>query len=105
MFAVSRSGHNVVVGRNGSGKSNFFAGKSRSFQVPSIPFVGLCSLPFLDAHVAIRFVLSDAYTSMSREDRQSLLHEGMSTSTTLSAYVEVSPSPILDHVSSTRLVS
>lgn len=27
---------------------------------------------------------------MSREDRQALLHEGMSTTTTLSAYVEVS---------------
>jgi structural maintenance of chromosome 3 (chondroitin sulfate proteoglycan 6) len=40
--------HNVVVGRNGSGKSNFFA--------------------------AIRFVLSDAYTHMNREERQALLH-------------------------------
>lgn len=40
--------HNVIVGRNGSGKSNFFA--------------------------AIRFVLSDAYTQMSREERQALLH-------------------------------
>ena len=40
------------------------------------------------AHVqpAIRFVLSDAYTSMGHEERQSLLHEGASTSTTLSAY-------------------
>ncbi|KDQ62155.1 hypothetical protein JAAARDRAFT_450484 [Jaapia argillacea MUCL 33604] len=55
--------HNVVVGRNGSGKSNFFA--------------------------AIRFVLSDAYTSMSREERQALLHEGVSTTTTLSAFVEI----------------
>ncbi|KIK63824.1 hypothetical protein GYMLUDRAFT_40909 [Collybiopsis luxurians FD-317 M1] len=55
--------HNVVVGRNGSGKSNFFA--------------------------AIRFVLSDAYTSMSAEERQSLLHEGVSATTTLSAYVEI----------------
>ncbi|KAJ3521842.1 hypothetical protein NM688_g8963 [Phlebia brevispora] len=55
--------HNVVVGRNGSGKSNFFA--------------------------AIRFVLSDAYTSMSREERQSLLHEGVSVTTTLSAFVEI----------------
>ncbi|KAE9402346.1 RecF/RecN/SMC protein [Gymnopus androsaceus JB14] len=55
--------HNVVVGRNGSGKSNFFA--------------------------AIRFVLSDAYTSMTNEDRQSLLHEGVSATTTLSAYVEI----------------
>ncbi|KAJ7489905.1 structural maintenance of chromosome protein 3 [Mycena galericulata] len=55
--------HNVVVGRNGSGKSNFFA--------------------------AIRFVLSDAYTSMSREERAALLHEGVSVTSTLSAYVEI----------------
>jgi energy-coupling factor transporter ATP-binding protein EcfA2 len=41
-------GHNVVVGRNGSGKSNFFA--------------------------AIRFVLNDAYTRLSQEERQTLLH-------------------------------
>ena len=44
--------HNVIVGRNGSGKSNFFA--------------------------AIRFVLSDAYTQMGREERQALLHVGSS---------------------------
>ncbi|KAF9329000.1 Structural maintenance of chromosomes protein 3 [Podila minutissima] len=50
------------VGRNGSGKSNFFA--------------------------AIRFVLSDAYTNMGREERQSLLHEG-SGAATMSAYVEI----------------
>ncbi|EIW66746.1 hypothetical protein TREMEDRAFT_70024 [Tremella mesenterica DSM 1558] len=55
--------HNVVVGRNGSGKSNFFS--------------------------AIRFVLSDQYTSMTREERQNLLHAGTSTSATLSAYVEI----------------
>ncbi|GAP89623.1 putative chromosome segregation protein [Rosellinia necatrix] len=53
---------NVIVGRNGSGKSNFFA--------------------------AIRFVLSDAYTQMSREERQALLHEG-SGSAVMSAYVEI----------------
>lgn len=52
-------GHNVVVGRNGSGKSNFFA--------------------------AIRFVLSDTYTHMSREERMSLIHEG----TAMSASVEI----------------
>ncbi|EMG47223.1 sudA Chromosome segregation protein sudA [Candida maltosa Xu316] len=52
---------NVVVGRNGSGKSNFFA--------------------------AIRFVLSDAYTHMSREERQGLIHE--SSGTVISAYVEI----------------
>ncbi|KAF2230010.1 chromosome segregation protein SudA [Viridothelium virens] len=54
--------HNVIVGRNGSGKSNFFA--------------------------AIRFVLSDAYTQMGREERQALLHEG-SGSAVMTAYVEV----------------
>ncbi|CAG8832414.1 5929_t:CDS:2, partial [Racocetra persica] len=54
--------HNVVVGRNGSGKSNFFA--------------------------AIRFVLSDAYTNMSKEERLALLHEGTGPAT-MSAYVEI----------------
>lgn len=42
-----------------------------------------------DGPVAIRFVLSDQYTSMTREERQRLLHEGTSTTTTLSAYVEI----------------
>jgi structural maintenance of chromosome 3 (chondroitin sulfate proteoglycan 6) len=49
--------HNVIVGRNGSGKSNFFA--------------------------AIRFVLSDAYTQMGREERQALLHVSTVETTTL----------------------
>jgi structural maintenance of chromosome 3 (chondroitin sulfate proteoglycan 6) len=70
--------HNVVVGRNGSGKSNFFAGMFL-VSLHDISFDGLQPL-------AIRFVLSDAYTSMSREERQALLHEGVSTTTTLSAY-------------------
>jgi structural maintenance of chromosome 3 (chondroitin sulfate proteoglycan 6) len=52
----------VIVGRNGSGKSNFFA--------------------------AIRFVLSDAYTQMGREERQALLHEGSGSAVT-TAYVEI----------------
>ncbi|KAG8976620.1 hypothetical protein FRC05_003459 [Tulasnella sp. 425] len=60
---MDRPDHNVVVRRNGSGKSNSFA--------------------------AIRFVLSDAYTAMTREERQALLHEGVSVATTLSAYVEI----------------
>jgi structural maintenance of chromosome 3 (chondroitin sulfate proteoglycan 6) len=54
--------HNVIVGRNGSGKSNFFA--------------------------AIRFVLSDKYTQLGREERQGLLHEGAG-SAVMSAYVEI----------------
>jgi chromosome segregation ATPase len=69
--------HNVVVGKNGSGKSNFFAGK-------------------LPVHhdqkaedSAVRFVLSDKYTSMNREERQRLLHDGTTTTTTMSAYVEI----------------
>lgn len=53
--------HNVVVGRNGSGKSNFFA--------------------------AIRFVLSDAYNNMSRDERQALIHE--SSVNIMSAFVEI----------------
>lgn len=52
---------NVVVGRNGSGKSNFFA--------------------------AIRFVLLDAYTHMTREERQGLIHE--SSGTVMLAFVEI----------------
>lgn len=51
-----------IVGRNGSGKSNFFW--------------------------AVRFVLGDAYTTMTREERQALLHEGGGPAT-LSAYVEI----------------
>jgi len=39
--------------------------------------------------LAIRFVLSDAYTSMSREERQLLLHEGAGVTSTMSAYVEI----------------
>lgn len=45
------AGHNAVVGRNGSGKSNFFS--------------------------AIRFVLNDAYTKLGQEERQALLHVRM----------------------------
>ncbi|CAO3634436.1 unnamed protein product [Cunninghamella echinulata] len=54
--------HNVIVGRNGSGKSNFFS--------------------------AIQFVLGDAYTTLNKEERQALLHEGVGAAT-ISAYVEI----------------
>ncbi|AMD19320.1 HBR419Wp [Eremothecium sinecaudum] len=53
--------HNVVIGFNGSGKSNFFA--------------------------AIRFVLSDDYTNLKREERRSLIYQG--TSSVMSGYVEI----------------
>ncbi|KAL6940196.1 hypothetical protein ACO0QE_004092 [Hanseniaspora vineae] len=53
--------HNVVIGSNGSGKSNFFA--------------------------AIRFVLSDDYNNLRREERVALIHQG--TGSVMSAYVEI----------------
>ncbi|CAN6177139.1 unnamed protein product [Urochloa humidicola] len=53
---------NVVVGTNGSGKSNFFH--------------------------AIRFVLSDMFQNLRSEDRGVLLHEGAGHSV-LSAFVEI----------------
>ena len=53
---------NCIVGKNGSGKSNFFS--------------------------AIRFVLSDAYASMGKEERQALLHEGTGGQA-MSAFVEI----------------
>ncbi|KAK4534848.1 hypothetical protein CDCA_CDCA03G0873 [Cyanidium caldarium] len=56
------TGLNVVVGRNGSGKSSFFD--------------------------AVRFVLSDSYAHLSAEQRAALLHEGAGGSA-LSAYVEI----------------
>eukprot|EP00301_Raphidiophrys_heterophryoidea_P004522 c11960_g1_i1.p1 GENE.c11960_g1_i1~~c11960_g1_i1.p1 ORF type:complete len:1246 (-),score=410.48 c11960_g1_i1:60-3728(-) len=55
-------GHNVIVGRNGSGKSNFFS--------------------------AIRFVLSDMFSNLRAEERQNLLHEGTGKGT-VSGYVEI----------------
>ncbi|CAB0019270.1 unnamed protein product [Nesidiocoris tenuis] len=55
-------GHNVVVGRNGSGKSNFF--------------------------FAIQFVLSDEFSHLRPEQRQALLHEGTGPRV-VTAYVEI----------------
>lgn len=54
-------------------------------------FLRLCFFFFfflLTCVSAIRFVLSDAYTHLSREERQGLLHEG-SGSAVMSAYVEI----------------
>lgn len=44
------SGHNIVLGKNGSGKSNLFD--------------------------AVQFVLSDKFSHMRAEERQTLIHEG-----------------------------
>ncbi|SCV04248.1 LAMI_0H14598g1_1 [Lachancea mirantina] len=52
---------NVVVGSNGSGKSNLFA--------------------------ALRFVLTDAYKGLRREERHALIHQG--TGSVMSAFVEI----------------
>lgn len=54
--------HNVIVGRNGSGKSNFF--------------------------FAIQFVLSDEFSHLREEQRQALLHEGTGPRV-VSAFVEI----------------
>ncbi|KAF8567710.1 hypothetical protein P879_10068 [Paragonimus westermani] len=54
--------HNIIVGRNGSGKSNFFQ--------------------------AIQFVLSDEYSHLGNQERQNLLHEGTGPRV-ISAYVEM----------------
>lgn len=54
--------HNVIVGRNGSGKSNFF--------------------------YAIQFVLSDEFSHLREEQRQALLHEGTGPRV-ISAFVEI----------------
>lgn len=55
--------HNIVVGRNGSGKSNFFS--------------------------AIQFVLSEEFSRLSPEQRSSLIYEGAGASRVMSAYVEI----------------
>ncbi|TRY96998.1 hypothetical protein DNTS_001432 [Danionella cerebrum] len=56
------SKHNVIVGRNGSGKSNFF--------------------------YAIQFVLSDEFSHLRPEQRLALLHEGTGPRV-ISAFVEI----------------
>ncbi|CCF55599.1 hypothetical protein KAFR_0A01610 [Kazachstania africana CBS 2517] len=56
--------HNIIIGSNGSGKSNLFA--------------------------AIRFVLSDDYSNLKREERQGLIHQGTSGgSSVMSCSVEI----------------
>lgn len=91
--------HNVVVGRNGSGKSNFFYGKLKCL----ILFYLFMQYTYLIFHLlkhiyiniffffcttAIQFVLSDEFTHLRPEQRQGLLHEGTGARV-ISAYVEI----------------
>lgn len=73
-----------MVGRNGSGKSNFFYGKI-NFAVVCLPFIviGRCN-----SVTAIQFVLSDEFTHLRPDARQQLLHEGTGDRV-MSAYVEI----------------
>ncbi|KAL5470715.1 hypothetical protein EMCRGX_G028721 [Ephydatia muelleri] len=70
--------HNVVIGRNGSGKSNFFLGEEGRYVSVRLNYV--CT--------AIQFVLSDEFNHMRPEERQQLLHEGTGPRV-VSAYVEI----------------
>ena len=56
-------GFNVVVGRNGAGKSNFFS--------------------------AIEFLLSEDYTNLTAQERSSMLSQSSSGQRILSAFVEI----------------
>ena len=61
-----------------------------SFGVRWIAVISLscrCSLTVVERPLAIRFVLGDAYSNMTREERQSLLHEGQGS--VISAFVEI----------------
>ncbi|VDM13488.1 unnamed protein product [Wuchereria bancrofti] len=72
--------HNVVVGRNGSGKSNFFFGKlvtrgKTTFNtLKSFVMENVWNL--ITALTAIQFVLSDEFSHLKAEQRQGLIHEG-----------------------------
>lgn len=70
----------LLVGRNGCGKSNFFFG---TFACPA-RWVPHTFIPFL----AIQFVLSDEFSSLSADGRYNLMHEGIN-SRALNAYVEI----------------
>lgn len=64
-----------AVGANGSGKSNFFHGKTAlnwpgmSTAMSSVMAVNLCL-----SDAAVRFVLNDIFSGLRADDRQKLLH-------------------------------
>ena len=75
--------HNVLVGRNGSGKRFVRPQNTRFYLDNNISF---CCSNFFDA---IQFVLlAPKFANLRQEDRQHLLHEGAGSSV-MAAYVEV----------------
>lgn len=73
----------MVVGRNGSGKSNFFYGMFYKLRLCHI----YCFLTIV-LTLAIQFVLSDEFSHLRPEQRQALLHEGTGPRV-VSAFVEI----------------
>lgn len=91
------------VGRNGSGKSNFFYGKLKTvvykFIIIWYPVDKLLFkypppqekkyITIIKSHsTAIQFVLSDEFSHLRAEQRQALLHEGTGPRV-ISAFVEI----------------
>ena len=75
------------MGRNGSGKSNFFYGK---YPAPVViwMYVSPGIFIFVSPLLAIQFVLSDEFSHLRPEQRQALLHEGTGPRV-ITAYVEI----------------
>ena len=63
-------GCNLILGKNGSGKSNFLQGK----QALLLPFISNQNFTFS----AVIFALSDKFKSVSKQEKRRMLHEGLS---------------------------
>ncbi|KAJ6669057.1 hypothetical protein lerEdw1_007866 [Lerista edwardsae] len=80
---IGKFGLYSVLGRNGSGKSNFFYGVFCYNQI--LKMIKLNLLYFI---AAIQFVLSDEFSHLRPEQRLALLHEGTGPRV-ISAFVEI----------------
>ena len=60
-------GCNLILGKNGTGKSNFLQGKFSSL-------FGVCSSLF--DFSAVIYALSDKFKSVSKQEKRRMLHEG-----------------------------